>query len=238
MKALSASLTAALLPLGFLVVLLAGCQGSRNAAPLDAEPVLAEEVGGAKARQEAVRAGRSEAVQRQRTRDARLRLRVTGEEAVGRVLDEADALTESLEGYVAVASTGGRTLRIPDARLEEALRRLEALGEVVQREVRATDVTARYTDLQIQIDNARALQRRLRTLLDEAEGVEAMLAVERELARVTAQLERLEGRQRLLQNQVDYATLHLTVREERQLGPLGAVVYGLYRGVRWLFVRR
>lgn len=63
-----------------------------------------------------------------------------------------------------------------------------------------------------------------------------MLAVERELARATTEVERLEGQLRLLQNQVAFSTVRLTVDEDVDPGPLGWVFVGLYEGVKWLFV--
>ena len=173
---------------------------------------------------------------RQLVRNAALAIKVEDDTDVPPTLDQAQAMTESIGGYVAFAGPGELVLRIPDARLDEALDRLAALGEVERREIRVSDVTAEYTDLQIRLDNARALQDRLRALLADAESVQDVLAVERELARVTTEVERLEGQLRLLQNQVAFSTVRLTVGEDVDPGPLGWVFVGLYEGVKWLFV--
>ena len=177
-----------------------------------------------------------EAADRRLVRNAALAVEVDGDDRVGPALERARALTESLDGYVSWEGPGEMVLRIPDARLEPAMVQLAALGEVERREVRVQDVTAGYTDLEIRLANARALQTRLRDLLAQAQTVQDVLAVETELARVTAQVEGLEGQLRLLQNQVAFSTLRLTVSDGVTPGPLGWVVVGAYQAVKWLFV--
>ena len=173
---------------------------------------------------------------RKLVRNATLALDVGSDEEVEATLASASDLTQSLGGYVAFEGPGAMTLRIPDARLDDALDQLAALGEVERREVRAQDVTAAYTDVQIRLDNARALQTRLRALLAEAETVLETVEVERELSRVTTEVEQLEGQMRLLDNQIAFSTVRLTVRDTARPGPLGWVFVGLYEAVKWLFV--
>ena len=173
---------------------------------------------------------------RKLVRDATQEIEVASEDEVDSALEEARQITGALEGYVSWEGPGAMVLRIPDARLDEALDRLAALGDEERREVRVHDVTAAYTDLEIRLTNARALQTRLRDLLDRAETVDDVLAVERELARVTTEVDMLEGQLRLLQNQVAYSTVRLHVHDDVEPGPLGWVFVGLYETVKWLFV--
>lgn len=187
---------------------------------------------------EAARAGdpRDPEADRKLVRDAILTVEVGSDDAVAPALEQARVLTEATGGYVSWEGPGTMTLRIPDARLDETLDRLGELGDVERREVSVRDVTASFTDLQIRLDNARALQARLRALLDRAETVADVLAVERELARVTVEVESLEGQMRLLQNQVAYSTVRLEVYDGATPGPLGWVFVGAYEVVKWLFV--
>ena len=41
---------------------------------------------------------------------------------------------------------------------------------------------------------------------------------------------------RVLENQTTFAAIHLAVDENVTPGPLGWVFYGLFLGVKWLFV--
>lgn len=179
------------------------------------------------------------AATRKLIRNASVELGVPEEEDAEAAVDAARALAEQADGYVAFEGPGSITLRIPDARLDATLDALAALGRERRRDVRTADVTAQFTDLEIRLANARALQTRLRALLDQAESVEDVLAVERELARVTTEVEQLEGQMRLLQNQIAYSTVAVRVvaeGEEVRPGPLGWVFVGAYEAVKWLLV--
>ncbi len=221
-----------------LPFLLAGCATpaprSSSDAPFDNASL--GEVAGDRAVAARADARGQEAAERRLVRTAALAVEVDGDDRVEPALDRARALTESLDGYVSWEGPGEMVLRIPDASLEAAMDQLSALGEVERREVRVQDVTASYTDLEIRLSNARALQSRLRDLLSQAQTVADVLAVETELARVTAQVEGLEGQLRLLHNQVAFSTLRLSVSDGVTPGPLGWVFVGAYEAVKWLFV--
>ena len=173
---------------------------------------------------------------RRLVRTATLTVEVDDEDRVAPTLDAARDLADALDGYVAQEGPSRMVLRIPDARLDQALDQLAALGDPEDRAVYTRDVTAAYTDLELRLQNARALQARLRDLLADAETVQDVLAVETELARVTTEVERMEGQLRLLQNQVAFSTITLTVRDGVRPGPLGWVVVGAYEAIKWLFV--
>lgn len=161
---------------------------------------------------------------------------VTGADASASRVAFQGGTVEAAEGYVSLDGPTDMVLRIPDARLDPTLDALAALGDETRREIRVADVTAAYTDLEVRLANARALQTRLQALLDQADTVADVLAVERELARVTTDVDLLEGRLRLLQNQVAFSTVRFTVHDDVDPGPLGWVAVGLYEGIKWLFV--
>ena len=220
--------------LGALVAVLAlsACGTSRTSAPPGSAAYDEVVVTGAAS---AAR-DRAPEADRQLVRTATLTVEVGGEDRVAGALDAARDLTDASGGYVAQEGPGRMVLRVPDARLDEVLGQLAALGDPRDRAVYARDVTAAYTDLELRLGNARALQARLRDLLAEAEGVQDVLAVETELARVTTEVERLEGQLRLLQNQAAFSTLTFAVRDGVRPGPLGWVLVGAYEAVKWLFV--
>lgn len=175
--------------------------------------------------------------ERKLARDARLEIEVDRKEEIRERIAASGKLARDLGGYVALERADGILLRIPDAKLEEAIEATGKLGTVDLREVTARDVTEEWVDTGIRIANARRLQERLRDLLARASSVEDVLAVEKELARVTTELETLEGRMRLLDNQVAFSSLDVRFREPVKPGPVGWVFVGVYRAVRWLFVR-
>ncbi len=176
------------------------------------------------------------AADRQLVRDAALELKVDHARDVAPLVERARALTTSVGGFVAFEGPREMTLRIPDARLESTLDSLSGYADGARREVRVLDVTAAATDLQIRLSNARALRARLQALLQDAATVTDAVAVERELARVTTEVEQLEAQERELQGRIALSTVSVRIHDNASPGPLGWVFVGLYKTVRWLFV--
>ena len=107
------------------------------------------------------------------------------------------------------------TLGVPEPRLDEAMERVAALGKVVGRSMRSRDVTEELIDLEARLKNLRALRDRLRTYLKQASNLEEILGVERELARVQSEIESIEARLKLLQDQIAMSELDVRVRRTK-----------------------
>ena len=118
-----------------------------------------------------------------------------------------DELARELGGFVAQQTNASMTMRVPVARFREAVSRIEKLGDVVQRNINAEDVSQEYFDLEVRIRSARAVRERLEGLLARAVKVEDAISVERELDRVVGEIERLEGRLKYLQDRAQYSTI-------------------------------
>lgn len=157
------------------------------------------------------------------------------------VAREFDAVRPALERILAeVAGFPGRidvsgargeprllsaTLRVPAERLEAAVTGLRGLGQVIAESQTGDDVTAQSVDLDARLANARNTETRLNEVLQRRTGdVADVLAAEREVARVRGEIEQMEAQRRMLTQRVTYATVDVTVREERKaaldLGPL------------------
>ncbi|MEO6447371.1 MAG: DUF4349 domain-containing protein [Gemmatimonadaceae bacterium] len=109
-------------------------------------------------------------------------------------------------------------LKIPSQRYDDALRGLSPVGTVETITSDAQDVGEEFVDLSARVRNARRLETRLVALLDTRTGkLEDVLAVERELARVREDIERLEGRLRYLETRVATSTLLVTLHERAPL---------------------
>ncbi|WP_437624641.1 DUF4349 domain-containing protein [Sorangium sp. So ce1151] len=129
---------------------------------------------------------------------------------VGASLGKVEALARELGGFLARRDDRTITIRVPAARFDDALKRLEGLGDMLQRNVVAEDVTEEFLDLGVRIRNARAVRDRLEKLLEKAAKVEESIQLERELARVAGELERLEGRLKFLRDRVAFSTLTIS----------------------------
>lgn len=109
-------------------------------------------------------------------------------------------------GYLSLRNDSQITVRVPRARFDAALGAIEKIGDVLHRDVSAEDVTDQYMDLEIRIKNARAMQTRLKQLLEKA-AVKEAIDIEKELARVTQELELFEGKLKLLGDKIAYSTI-------------------------------
>ena len=162
---------------------------------------------------------------------------------VSNAVARATALVEGKNGFVEQKSDQGEssarlTLRIPSAAFRAAVTTLEELGKVTYRDVRGEDVTEEYVDIDARLKNKLVLRDRLKQLLDKAVDVKDVLAIETELNRVQGDIDSMEGRIKLLKNQVDLATVTLNLERKAVLGPLGYLFKGVWWGVEKLFVLR
>ena len=136
------------------------------------------------------------------------------------------------------AKSAAFTIRVPFGVLRDTIARLKPLGRVVREEVSATDVTAQCIDMQAQLQNRVVLRDRLQQLLAKAEGVQDVLAIEKELSRVQAEIDSLDGRLKSVRDKAGMATLEVHLSRRTILGPLGYVCKGISWTVEKLFVLR
>lgn len=145
--------------------------------------------------------------------------------AVERAAERAGDIAESMGGFVErLSSAGGSeppqaelTLRVPQGQFGMALERLETLGEVQFRTLGREDVTERFIDLAARLRSASREEESLLGLLERSGSVLEVVSVERELARVRAEVERLQGQLNFLERRVDLATIYLTLRPPGQI---------------------
>ncbi len=127
------------------------------------------------------------------------------------VIDAVQKLAEERNGYLVRRGDRDITVRVPSGSFRDALGAITKLGDVLHREETVEDVTERFYDLQVRLKNARALRDRLEALLVEAKDVKEALAVEQEMARVTQEIESLEGKLKLMRELIAYSTITVTL---------------------------
>ena len=158
--------------------------------------------------------------QRMVIRTANLEVRVRD---VASASDKAVQLTESQGGYVQSSSqerSGGDradlTLRVDPGKFLPLVSALEGLGFLQRKSLSVEDVTEEYYDLDAQLGNLNAVRARLLVLLARAAKVTDAIEVERELERVGAELNRIEGRMKFLTTMVGLSTINLTLSTEER----------------------
>ena len=96
---------------------------------------------------------------------------------------------------------------MPLARFDDAIRRVEAIGDVLHRSVAAEDVTDQVVDLEMRLQNAIEVRARLEKLLAAATAERNAIDIQKELAKVTEEIERFEGKLKLLRDRVAFSTI-------------------------------
>jgi hypothetical protein len=149
-------------------------------------------------------------------------------------------LARRVGGYVANSAVQGgkeqvRTatmeIKVPAERFEELTSGLEPLGRVEFVNVSAQDVGEEFVDLSARVANGRRLEERLIDLLATRTGkLQDVLTVERELARVREEIERLEGRMRYLKSRSAVSSLSIGLHEPPPIvGPGENVIAEAFR---------
>lgn len=127
------------------------------------------------------------------------------------VLDRVLANARERGGYLVARNDTSIQVRVPSARFHESVTAVEGSGEVLRRNVAASDVSEEFHDAEVRLQNLRAVRQRLEEFLRRAGSMAEALQVERELERVTAEIDRLQGRMRFLAARVAFSLISVTL---------------------------
>ncbi|MDR0331145.1 MAG: DUF4349 domain-containing protein [Chitinispirillales bacterium] len=162
-----------------------------------------------------------------------LSLIVKHEEETSKILHQS---VKSCNGFIVQESKNYITARIPQDNADRFINTSKALGKTAHESKTGTDITDQYNDNVIRLDNLKTVRDRYLALLEKADSVGEILNIEKELERIVLEIERLEGRVKSAEKSVAYSIVSVGFREKTKPGPVGWVFYGLYHGVKWLFV--
>jgi len=167
------------------------------------------------------------------TYSASLELSVKDNEETRKKLNEQ---LKIYNGFIVRETESTIVVRIPSESMDDYLNFARTLGNIERESRTGTDITDQYRDNVLRLDNLKNVRNRYLTLLERANTVTDILAIEKELERVNLEIERLEGRIQHAQLSVAYSNITIRFREKSRPGPVGWIFYGLYHGIRWLFV--
>lgn len=128
---------------------------------------------------------------------------------------EVETMARDAGGFLARRDDTSIVIRVPAARFEDILKRIEKLGDVLHRNVAAEDVTEQFMDMEVRLKNARAVRDRLQQLLEKATKVEESLSIEKELTRVGTEIETLEGKLKYLRDRVMFSTITVSFQPKQ-----------------------
>jgi len=155
--------------------------------------------------------------------------------------DNFDTLVSGLEtkvqelgGYIEQSDMGGNSLyssgnpgpryasitaRIPVNQVDGFLTAVESNTNVTNRSESTQDVTLQYSDLESKKKSLEIEQEKMWEFLEKAESVDTVITIQQRLSEIRYQLESMESQLRLYDNQVDYSTVTLYIREVTIFSP-------------------
>ncbi len=181
---------------------------------------------------------------------------ISQQESVGRKLirtihldvetDEFDTLLrklqeqiQTLSGYIEQSDVSGHsiqyensrrraymTVRIPSTKLDQFVHSMEENSNITNKSETTTDITLKYSDLESRKKSLTIEQDRIWALLEKADTLEAVIALEERLSEIRYELESMESRLRLYDNQVDYSTVYVNISEVKVYSPTAPATIG------------
>ena len=141
------------------------------------------------------------------------------------VQNKIAAIAESKGGFVvesqqrtsdrrsAKRDTVTMSLRVPSEKFAEAVDEIrKTAGGVVVETVKGQDVTEEFIDIEARLAAKKALETQFLEIMKRANSVEDALNVQRQLSEVRAEIEKIEGRKRFLQDQASLSTIKITIQ--------------------------
>ena len=156
------------------------------------------------------------------------------------VKNDVEAHVKAVGGYIENSSMSGTgnnrdlrrvnyTIRVPADKLDELIAKVGNSCTVISSSENSSDVTLEYVDTKARVESLRVEYEQLMKLLGQAEDLDRIILLQSRLTEVRYQIESYESRIRVLENQVQYATLNLMlteVLEETQVEEAHVVTYG------------
>lgn len=202
-----------------LLVLLSGCSKSYDAIEaefgatrgfLDKKELLSEDIDGRSTPQ---------AIDRKIIKEGWLSYEVESlKESKKRIV----LLVNKYGGYIASDSehrSGYRTsntlkIKIPSENFDTLIEELASDAKYMEsKSISLRDVTEEYLDVESRLKNKKALEARYLEILQKANSVEEILAVEKEIGKIREEIDSTEGRLNYLKHMVSLSTIDLTIYE-------------------------
>jgi len=145
---------------------------------------------------------------------------------IAETMDKVAEMADEFNGYVVSSYKyeyerrveGRIIIRVPSEKFEEAFERLRQLAiDVPYENTTAKDVTEEYVDLEAQLSNLLATEAQYLALMEEAENVEEMLMVQKELSKVRGEIEQIEGRMKYLEQTSETSLIEVDLEETQGL---------------------
>ncbi len=105
------------------------------------------------------------------------------------------------------------TARIPAKNFEQFLKQTAGIGNVISTSRDAENVTSQYTDYEARLSSLKTQEERLLAMLEKADDVDTLVALEERLCDVRYEIESIERNLRNLDMRISYSTVTIEMQE-------------------------
>ncbi len=117
------------------------------------------------------------------------------------------------------------TIRVPAARLDEALTRIKALVEdqdidILSEDISGQDVTSEVTDLESRLRNLQAAEAQLLDIMETADTTEDVINIFRELTSIREEIEVLQGQIQYYRESASLSAVTVNLQAKEALEPI------------------
>lgn len=142
-----------------------------------------------------------------------------------KTISEIKINVEQVNGYIEYSNISGQSynsnesrysqmkIRIPQDKLDQFMNAAETSGNVKNKIENISDITLQYSDTEDHIKALETEQTRLFELMEQADSIESVIAIEERLSEVRYNLGAYESQMKIYDNQVDYSTVDIRVNE-------------------------
>lgn len=134
------------------------------------------------------------------------------------------------------------TIRVPADKFELLLDRISQNAKKLDsKNINALDVTEEFIDIESRIKTKKELENRYRELLKQANKVEEILTIEKEIGYLRTEIESIEGRLKYLKDKVSFSTLTVVFYEKTGSAfgfnsKIGEAAQNGWTNLLWFFV--
>ncbi len=149
------------------------------------------------------------------------------------LLENIRSKVDELGGYIESSEISGSSyysvyesryawmkLRVPSDKLDGFVTIVSELGNVTNKNESVQDITLQYVDVESHKKALETEQDRLLELLEKAETMEDIIAIESRLSEVRYELQSYGSTLRTFDNQVSYSTVDLSIHEVERVAPV------------------
>lgn len=106
-------------------------------------------------------------------------------------------------------------VRVPENNFDKLVDKISSSAEKIEsKNINSLDVTEEFIDVEARVKTKKELESRYKEILKQASRVDEILNIEREIGKLRAEIESLEGRLNYLKNRVALSSLTITYFEK------------------------